>query len=319
MENKKEKEEKILSVPELPKKIEEAINNKNLVIFIGAGVSRLKPYDCKGWDELARNLIKETTFDYLAKNYLTEILYKSGGCKKVITICYNHFVETKNKDAFFECMKDALNDKDEALKNTKQNKGIYQHIKNMGGIFVTTNADRHIDQIFDENNIVIEPNKFYDNLNTPKVNDTKNMKKLYKIHGCISKKESLVFTASQYFKQYNDTSFINFLNNLFKKYTILFVGYGLEEFELLDFLCQKGKTDSKEKRHFFLNGYFSNEKLLKDMEQKYFDDLGIELIPFCKDEKNYEQLNEIFKEWDKKQDDIEKTKMQPDDKEIKYK
>lgn len=286
MENKKEE---IPFVPELPQKIKEAINNKNLVIFIGAGVSRLKDYGCKGWDELARDLIKESAFDCLEKKYLTEILYKSGGCKKVITICYNHLKKIKKKRTFFKCMKDALNDKNKALKNTKENQGIYQHIYNMGGIFVTTNADRHINQFFDTNNIRIYPNEF-DNV------DMRN--KLYKIHGCISKKESLVFTASQYFKQYNDTSFINFLNNLFKKYTILFVGYGLEEFELLDFLCQKGKTDSKEKRHFFLNGYFSNEKLLKDMEQKYFDDLGIELIPFCKDEKNYEQLNDIFENWE---------------------
>ena len=188
MENKKE-EEKILPIPKLPEKIEKAINNGNLVIFIGAGVSRLKPYGCKGWDELARNLIKETTFDYLAKNYLTEILYKSGGCKKVITICYNHFVENKKENTFFECMKDALNDDDDKIENTKNNKGIYQHIFKMGGIFVTTNADRHIDQIFDENNIVIEPNKLDDNINT---------KKLYKIHGCISDKDSLIFTTSKY-------------------------------------------------------------------------------------------------------------------------
>jgi len=39
----------------LPPEILEAVNNENLVVFIGAGVSRL--IGCRGWDQLAQNLV----------------------------------------------------------------------------------------------------------------------------------------------------------------------------------------------------------------------------------------------------------------------
>ncbi|WP_039764937.1 hypothetical protein, partial [Caldicellulosiruptor sp. F32] len=46
----------ISKIPELPNKIKEAVNNRTLAVFIGAGVSRL--IGCKGWEELAQNLVK---------------------------------------------------------------------------------------------------------------------------------------------------------------------------------------------------------------------------------------------------------------------
>ncbi len=49
-------DELILPIPTVPKEILEAVNTNTLAIFIGAGVSRIM--GCKGWDELASNLIK---------------------------------------------------------------------------------------------------------------------------------------------------------------------------------------------------------------------------------------------------------------------
>ena len=46
---------KITPMPSLRKEILNAVNNENLAVFIGAGVSRL--VGCLGWDELAKNLV----------------------------------------------------------------------------------------------------------------------------------------------------------------------------------------------------------------------------------------------------------------------
>ena len=40
---------------------------------------------------------------------------------------------------------------------------------------------------------------------------------LYKIHGCIEKQDSLIFTVEQYFKAYGSKEFTRFLNKLFSK------------------------------------------------------------------------------------------------------
>jgi hypothetical protein len=45
-----------------------------------------------------------------------------------------------------------------------------------------------------------------------------------------------------------------------------------------------------EPQHFFLNGYFQHEQEICNFEHKYFCDMGIEMIPFERDVKNYEQL-----------------------------
>ena len=47
----------IFKIPPIQKEIIEAVNNENLAVFIGAGVSRI--IGCMGWDELAQNLVNK--------------------------------------------------------------------------------------------------------------------------------------------------------------------------------------------------------------------------------------------------------------------
>ncbi|MCD6440613.1 MAG: hypothetical protein J7L86_02335 [Candidatus Marinimicrobia bacterium] len=41
---------KIVEEPRILSQIIEAVNDNNLVVFTGAGKSRLKPIECLGWD-----------------------------------------------------------------------------------------------------------------------------------------------------------------------------------------------------------------------------------------------------------------------------
>jgi hypothetical protein len=125
---------------------------------------------------------------------------------------------------------------------------IYRNLKNIGNIFITTNADRFIDSLLDASNIDI------------KNFDSKNIDnhRLYKIHGCVSDEKSLIFTKNKYIEAYASQVFIDFIDNIFANYTVLFVGYGLNEFELLDRII-KSIGPVNEPQHFFLNGYFQGD------------------------------------------------------------
>jgi RAB protein geranylgeranyltransferase component A len=75
-------------IPKIPEGIIQSVNNKNLAIFIGAGVSRL--LGCKGWNDLANNLLDLCVKNnYIEKKERDVILQEDN--KKKITISYNIF------------------------------------------------------------------------------------------------------------------------------------------------------------------------------------------------------------------------------------
>ena len=218
-------EKLILPIPEIPKEIEDAINKNNLAIFIGAGVSRL--LGCQDWNSLAKDLLK-VCYD---KKYISfdeyDTLGKDSDSKKLISIAYG-ILKEKDEKEFYKKLKKSLTPK----KSKIEKNNIYAKIYNMGTTFVTTNADKCFDEIFGSNS----SNIVWDFKNTRVVPENH---RLYHIHGSISNRKSLVFTTSQYLRQYQTDNYKQFLTSLFKKYVVLFIGYGLSEFELLDFLVLK--------------------------------------------------------------------------------
>ncbi len=279
----------IKNIPNLPDEIVAAINNKKLAVFIGAGVSRF--IGCKGWDELAKNLVKKCAEQKHIKPITKELLLKQSDQVKLISICYSIFNDKSDNYSFMEEMKKSLKDSkiDEFIKGDKKfkiYKDFYKDLKNIGNIFITTNADRFIDNLLDKININIK------DFNKRQISNHR----LYKIHGCISDEDSLVFTKNKYITTYTNNDFIEFIQSVFAQYKVLFVGYGLNEFELLHKIF--GSYDkNKEPRHFYLKGYYQHEQELCNLEHNYFSNLGIRLVPFEKDENSYEQLIHVIDDW----------------------
>ena len=88
--------------------------------------------------------------------------------------------------------------------------------------------------------------------------------------------------------------------DLFSKYTVLFIGYGLTEFELLDYLTLKAKTIDNKKKHYALMPYYSFENSIMKHDRLYYNSLNIEIIPYAKDDNGYNQLIEIVNDWTNK-------------------
>ena len=274
----------------VPKEIIEAVNNGRLAIFIGAGVSRL--IGCKGWDELGRRLL-ERCFTTKKSNGSTLISYKVKeklvtipDNKKLITICHYILKNAHLEDVFFDEMRQVLKPQEDLLKTGN----IYDELIGLPALYVTTNADTIFDSKFNEENI-----KF-------RITDcdasTAKPPKLYHIHGSINDPETMVFTVDKYIQQYRDQNFSIFLKTIFAEYRVLFVGYGLAEFELLDFIIPRmDPSQSKEARHFMLLGLYSGEDAILEYERYYYNQMGISVQAYQMDEKGYFQLYEVVKRW----------------------
>ena len=146
-------DESIPEIPSVPLQIIEAVNNNELAVFIGAGVSRL--IGCIGWDELAKDLV-DCCYERSIINYKEkETLSQYSDHKKTITICFNLLDDNGLRSLFFEQMKDALKE-DGSVKIPN----IYDDIFGLRGLFITTNADTHFDRKFTPSNLVFRENDF---------------------------------------------------------------------------------------------------------------------------------------------------------------
>jgi len=294
-------EEDIPPIPDLPPEIIRAIENGKLVIFIGAGVSRL--VGCKGWNELAKDLIAACYpkhIDFREK----ETLKLEGNHKKTITMCYHLLKNNGEEEAFYKIFDEALE-----KQNSSEASKIYEELSTLNAVFVTTNADRHFDSFFRKERIYWEESAFEEsNLET---------RKLFHIHGSQASRESLVFTVDKYIQRYGEPKFQDFLRYIFESgnWTVLFMGYGLSEFELLDYIIGKGSigrgevSTERSHRHFALLSYYNDEVHLVGINQLYYDCLGIKILPYWKNEKGYEQLYYVIKSWNDQQ--IRKTQLIP--------
>ena len=106
------------------------------------------------------------------------------------------------------------------------------------------------------------------------------------IHGSVRERKSMVLTASDYLSRYashrvlgstyNENTYLTFLAHAFRSRSILFVGYGLSELEVLEHVIQKAtalgehgreqSSVSEEPRHFLLQ--FLHARSVSDAEPK---------------------------------------------------
>jgi hypothetical protein len=283
-------ENAICPIPLLPEAIKEAVNNDKLAVFIGAGVSRI--IGCIGWEQLGKDLVNRCFSTHNLHPCISfrekETLLSITDHKKLITICH-HILKTNNHESvFFEELERSL----EADPKLVKTYDVYNELYGLHGLFVTTNMDRHFDSKFIPSRIVYRVEDF----DPSHIDRTK----LYHIHGSIADRDSLVLTVRQYIQRYNEPRLVEFIRRIFEGYVVLFVGYGVNEFELLDLLIQKhDPNEGKELKHFTLRGFYRGEDRILEYEQAYYTDMGIQVLPFEKDAKGYNQIYEVIRSWNR--------------------
>jgi SIR2-like domain len=132
------------------------------------------------------------------------------------------------------------------------------------------------------------------------------------LHGSVAEPSGMILTTHDYIHQYandrgaersvTENRALTFLEHLFEHHTVLFIGYGLEELEILEYVILKARrqsnTTENEARHYLLSGFFSHQStLLTSMRDYYLRECGIELIPFLRDQKDHDQLLEVLEDF----------------------
>lgn len=88
---------------------------------------------------------------------------------------------------------------------------------------------------------------------------------------------------------------------MFKSHTVLFVGYGLAELEVLDHIIRSNeslRTGTAEPRHFLLYAHRSTESVQTRFIEHFFrDQCGVCVVPYCIDAKGHQEVVEVFKGW----------------------
>ena len=266
-----------------------AFENRKMIFFVGAGVSRIM--GIPGWDDLSSKLIKKAFPSYQEQNIILRDIPNS---KERITIAYKEFEKNGKLQEFYKIFGEGMSPQKEIFDNTEN---IYEILNRFDAFFLTTNADNLFEDVL--GHAVCHEN--YD-INIIKSEHHRRQNHLFYLHGHYTSdidpdKNNLVFTATQYVNRYNDQDFVQFLTTIFlEDNVIVFIGYGLNEFELIDYVVTKtGYNEDSPKKVYVLYGFCENDDVLYEAKKSYFDALNIEIIPYNLTQKGYIALIDVLK------------------------
>lgn len=284
----------------LPEHIIKAIDQRTLVIFIGAGVSKL--CGLPSWDEMASRMINECTSLNISSEH-KEQYSKISDPREKISLMHAIYNKENNESEFYaqikkiltieattdEEIKNELNYRNRCAMQVESIRNIIDFIKLSYSSVITTNADDILDKecFGDSSNMVVcDLNKF------DSIFD-RDMPHIIHIHGSIKKIDEVKFTIKDYSALYTNIDFQKFIKRLFAERNVLFIGYGLKELELLVHIA----AESSMQRHYVLMPYTLEKELLCDSYAELYGMLNIEQIPYSVGNGNYSRLNDILGSW----------------------
>ena len=314
------KDPKEISIPE---DVRISARQGHLTFFIGNGVSRL--YGIPSWLELADKMLQKLA-DKNVINYSTLDILGRHPTKTKISITDYYFKkalkEQTHPDLTYESILMNGISNEDISKNP-----IYKLIANCGVRFITTNYDRLLAEALlgdKTEGEVIKPTSLSAQGND-KNTDKKEIKNdfhiygslkefqkssllenrvLVHLHGSLNDESELIASTEQYLNLYGDKEMQEKLWLLFRKQTIVFMGYGLEELEILDLIVRSsrlaGHQEQEKPKFFILLPILSHEAKILDLLDIYYQkQLGLTLIPFSRDKDGYHSLTHIVERWSK--------------------
>ena len=287
-------------IPEIPEALREASQVGKLVPFVGAGASILA--GCPNWDTLATEALKAAIelqiFDHAQLDQVRNLSPRvrlsvalSLQKKFRVSIDFRKILHSNSS-------------------LTQKGQRVYSCISRIGNTFVTTNYDEWLDNelltdttdlVESEPLSVLRPPTRRQSYHNPKdfTADNLNENVVFHLHGSVKHPAQMIMTPGDYARHYandhlvaRENYVLRFLEHLFGLKTVLFIGYGLEELEILEYIILKAQT--RDIRHFVLQGFFSHERALMELLRTHYRDCGIELLPFCKDNKGWDQLIDVL-------------------------
>ncbi|MDE2822944.1 MAG: SIR2 family protein [Chloroflexota bacterium] len=192
---------------------------------------------------------------------------------------------------------------------------LYSYLSKLSTTFVTTNYDEWLDEeipvpaadLAADTTLPTHPppkarTVYYKTHDlTPANLNQENV--VMHLHGSVKDPPGMILTTPQYVRHYAQNRYatddhpenpvLTFLEHLFRHKTVLFIGYGLTELEILEYVMLKAPVTGNSElhsAHYLLHGFYSHQRELMLNMRNYYHDCGIELLPFLKDHLGWEQL-----------------------------
>jgi SIR2-like protein len=309
--------DQLLPIPPVPEGLREAAQRGILIPFIGAGVSRLA--GCPSWAEFADAALRWLIFDgKFTYSQLDQIRHLHPRVKLSLA---RTLAAERNTVINFRAL---LHPK--ARREHEKGCRLYRSLFALGKTFVTTNYDEWLDERLPEPTPAAIPAVQPAPADTPPVKPIQVVHKVDELlpallsepntvihlHGSLRDPAGMILTTRDYMRHYandrlladpqRENRVLTFLDFLFKEKTVLFIGYGLDELEILEYVILKAGrpvgTTGRESRHYILQGFFSHEEaLLRSLKSYYLSECDIQLIPFLRDDKDWDQLLDVLEEF----------------------
>lgn len=272
----------------LPEQVTQAGLNGDLILFVGAGVSRL--VGLPSWSELAAYVLEDLRKAGFL-NYSEIEQLKNQEPKKLLSIA--RLIAEENGTKL---------DITKHLSGKSEGHSIYKTINDIGCSCVTTNYDELLAprymQAMDGSQTPVTPHrvaereKFFARLlDEPGT--------VVHLHGCITKPQTMIVTTKDYLEHYDHENVQNFLGELFARKTVVFLGYGLEEAEILEHILRRGRvSQTQELKRFAIQGFFRSQQPLYEKLHNYYEkSFGVQLLGFIRDHEDYVGLENTVKAW----------------------
>src|SRR2546429_3137588 len=271
-------------IPPIPLTLREAAKEGKLIPFIGAGASKIA--GCPNWSQFAEGALRwMITHGQFSHGQLAQINHLNPRVKLSIALRLQE--KTGAQIEFLKLLH--ANERVEDPVGIK----LYGDISKLANSFVTTNYDRWLDADFSTplpsikseetgSSTLAAPTKRrvvykIDDLTLANLNQPNTVVHL---HGTVDAPESMILTTKHYVQHYandrgaagSENRVLTFLNHLFHQKTVLFIGYGLEELEILEYVVSNVRPSSQvgkpQANHYVLQGFFRHEyELMRSLEE----------------------------------------------------
>lgn len=306
-------------LPDCPRQLSDAAARGRLVIFIGAGFSRLA--GSPGWEDFANAVLNFLARKGVLLESEMDQLKRLSSPRRRLSIG----VELARKFSIEIPYKDILHPSFRNPEAQEDEKKLFRSLVSTNGVFITTNYDTWIDDYIAKGDtahisadvdvsVTRRSLRMFCRPEDFSLSELGQPATVFHLHGSCTDPDTMVVTTRGYLELYADfdneqvvtTKVRTFLQELFTKYVILFVGYGLEELELLEYVINKGRgaktssSKSQELRHFLLEGFYSHEqRMIAFLSDYYASQCDVSLVPFNKDKQGHRQLIDVMEAWSK--------------------
>jgi len=310
--------DEILAKPPIPDGLIEAARRGTLIPFIGAGASRLA--GCPDWNGFAdAALLFFVDKGKFTHGQLAQIKHLNPRVKLAIAkgLQEEHKTPIDFKTLLYP----------RGVKKGSKGLRLFGSLSTLGNTFVTTNYDEWLDEELiapmlspgvktDPSKITVGKKRLVVHRVSEFTPDTLHQSNtVIHLHGSLLAPDDMVLTTQDYIQHYandrldhdpgKENRVLTFLEYLFDRRTVLFVGYGLEELEILEYVILKARhkqgVNQNEARHYLLQGFFSHEQeLMVSLKRYYLQECGIQLIPFLRDQNDWDQLLGVLEDFAQK-------------------